>query len=251
MEKSGYNHKLVFENIDKNPKIRKNRSRNITWFNPPFSLNVKTKIGKEFLKILDKSFPQNNPLCELFNRNTVKISYKCMPSMSQAISRHNGKVARQEQAQQQPVQRTCNCTVGNTCPVEGKCLTGPVLYRADITSNNNTEHYTGLTGNTFKDRYNKHASNLRHSNQRDSTTLSQHIWNLKDNNIDYTLKWNLVEEAPTFNHTTGKCRLCIREKWYIMFRPEQATLNDRTEFYSTCRHRKKNLLQMVKWNPEG
>ena len=132
------------------------------------------------------------------------------------------------------------------CPVDGKCLTGPVLYRADVTANNKTEHYTGIAGNNFKERVSKHFSNIDHSEQRDDTTLSQHIWNLKDSNIDYILKWNLVEEAPIFNHTTGKCRLCNREKWYIMFKPEHATLNNRSEFYSMCRHRKKNLLEKVK-----
>ena len=48
------------------------------------------------------------------------------------------------------------------------------------------------------------------------------------------------------NHTTGKCRLCNREKWYIMFKPDGATINDRSEFYSTCRHRTQNLLSRIK-----
>ena len=59
----------------------------------------------------------------------------------------------------------------------------------------------------MKERVSKHFSNIEHSDQRDDTTLSQHIWNLKDSNTDYILKWNLVEEAPIFDHTTEKCRL--------------------------------------------
>ena len=157
----------------------------------------------------------------------------------------------QEQESQQPPPRGCHCTK-YTCPVDGTCLTGPVLYRADVTANNKTECYTGIAGNSFKERYSKHFSSLEHSKNRDETTLSQHIWNLKENNINYTLKWNLVEKAPIFNHTTGKCRLCIREKWYIMFKPEHSSLNNRSEFYSTCRHRKKNLLENVKsWRVES
>ena len=130
------------------------------------------------------------------------------------------------QAQRQGVQTRTGeeaVIVLNTCPVDGKCLMGPVLYWADVTANNKTEHYTGIAGNHLKERVSKHFSNIDHSEQRDDTTLSQHIWNLKDSNIDYILKWNLVEEAPIFNHTTGKCRLCNREKWYIMFKPEHAT----------------------------
>ena len=85
-------------------------------YNLPFFISVKTKIGQEFLRILDTSFPQNNPLKKLLNRNTVKISYKCMPSMAQAVSRHNTKLARQDEAQVQPA-RSCNCN-GVTCPVQ-------------------------------------------------------------------------------------------------------------------------------------
>ena len=74
LERSGYVHKLEFDPQANTQKERKNRSRKITWFNPPFPLStVKMKIGQEFLRILDTSFPQNNPLNKLLNRNTVKI----------------------------------------------------------------------------------------------------------------------------------------------------------------------------------
>ena len=64
LEKSGHDFKLkepVNLEEEKNKKNKK-RSRNVTYFNPPFSLSVKTKVGKEFLKILDSSFPNDNPL---------------------------------------------------------------------------------------------------------------------------------------------------------------------------------------------
>ena len=38
------------------------RSRNITWFNPPYSANVVTSIGAKFLKILDTCFPTTHSL---------------------------------------------------------------------------------------------------------------------------------------------------------------------------------------------
>ena len=120
------------------------------------------------------------------------------------------------------------------------CL--PVVYRASITANNKTEFYTGMAGNHFKERVTHHNFDIRHSKQRDSTTLSKHIWDLKDSGTSYDLTWNLVENSKIYNHTTGICRLCNLEKYYIMFTPEGATLNDRTEFYSICRHRQKNLL---------
>ncbi len=67
LEKSGYNLKLEY-----NPKPRnkqnncnepdRSRKRNITWYNPPFDLGVKTNVGKLFFKIVDESFPAGHIL---------------------------------------------------------------------------------------------------------------------------------------------------------------------------------------------
>ena len=51
---------------------RKNRPRNITWFNPPFNRNVKTNIGKAFLKTVKKYFNNNHRYHKIFNKNTLK-----------------------------------------------------------------------------------------------------------------------------------------------------------------------------------
>ena len=44
-----------------NNSSKQNRKmrRNIFWFNPPFSQNVKTNIGKMFLKLIRKHFPRS------------------------------------------------------------------------------------------------------------------------------------------------------------------------------------------------
>ena len=91
-------------------KKKKRRKKEIIWFNPPFSRNVKTNIGKEFLKLLDKSFPVGNPLRSVFNRNTVKIGYKCMPNMAVAISRHNSRILNQDT--QLRNKEVCKCEGG-------------------------------------------------------------------------------------------------------------------------------------------
>ena len=64
----------------------------ICLYNPPYSKNVKSNIGRDFLRLLDTAFSPTNPLHKLFMRQTVKISYRCMPNMAQAIARHNMKV---------------------------------------------------------------------------------------------------------------------------------------------------------------
>ena len=75
--------------------IGPNRKRQMIWFNPPFNLKRKTKIGKVFLNLLDKHFPSHNKLHRLFNRTNVKISYSCMPNMNCYTHMHNHSSKRQ------------------------------------------------------------------------------------------------------------------------------------------------------------
>ena len=129
------------------------------------------------------------------------------------------------------------------CPLNGNCLVNSVIYRAEIKGGNTDKQtYTGLTSNTFKQRFYGHRHSFNNRNSEHSTTLSSHIWNLKDQGEQYELKWSVIDRAPDFNPNTRKCRLCIKEKQYIIFQPEGATLNERSELFSTCRHRKKQLL---------
>jgi len=62
LQDSGYSHILKHQTNEKdtNGKNRK-RHRNITWFNPPFTRNVATNIGKKFFNILDREFPKITP----------------------------------------------------------------------------------------------------------------------------------------------------------------------------------------------
>ncbi len=43
---------------------RRNRQRNIIWFNPLFSKNVKTSIARNFLRLVDTHFPAGHKLQE-------------------------------------------------------------------------------------------------------------------------------------------------------------------------------------------
>ena len=55
-------------------KNRRKRKRKIIWFNPPYSKNVNTNVGKILLNLLKKYFPTSHILKKVFNKNTVKIS---------------------------------------------------------------------------------------------------------------------------------------------------------------------------------
>ena len=96
------------------------------------------------------------------------------------------------------------------------------------------ETYTGVTGNKFKERFNSHKSDFRHEKNRHNTTLANHIWNLKNAGTDYQVKWSLVDRAGSFNPTTQKCRVCLKEKYLILYNQTGSSLNKRNEIFNTC-----------------
>ena len=120
------------------------------------------------------------------------------------------------------------------------------LCRATVTDENkNVNTYTGLSSYTFKKRYDGHTYTFKKRVQN-STTLSTHVWDLQDERKKHDIKWELIDRAPELNPSSRKCRLCDKEKFYIIFQPEGATLNSRSELFSTCRHRKRLLLSKIK-----
>ena len=68
---ANYKHKLVYDQ----PLIKKinKRKRNIQYFNPPFRLNVTTKVGKQLLNLINTYFDNNHPYRKIFYRNSIKI----------------------------------------------------------------------------------------------------------------------------------------------------------------------------------
>ena len=49
LTKSGYQHTLAYEPPSSNTTKKKCRKKSVTWFNPPYSKNVKSNIGRDFL----------------------------------------------------------------------------------------------------------------------------------------------------------------------------------------------------------
>ena len=77
-------------------------------------------------------------------------------NFSQVLSRHNAKIARQEEAPAPPP--GCNCQVAPaTWPLDGQCKTDQLVHQATVKQTNTLkeETYTG------------------------GTTLCNHIWKLK------------------------------------------------------------------------
>ena len=69
------------------------------------------------------------------------------------------------------------------------------------------------------------ASNREIYRTPPQSTLSSHVWDLKDKNENFEIKWKVIDRASEFNPVTRKCRPCIQEKYYIIFLPDGASLN--------------------------
>ena len=136
-------------------------------------------------------------------------------------------------------------------------LTENTIYQATVThvetqSNNHVNYtdtrnimkatYAGLTSTTFKIRYANHTMSFRDEKYRSKTTLSQYIWNLKDQGITYDITWKILSIAKPYSPSTKTCNLCAKENFYIIAKPSTATMNKRNELTSLCRHRRSSLI---------
>ena len=135
----------------------------------------------------------------------------------------------------------CNCQNKATCVMADKCVNSNMVYRFYVTraDNNTTEAYTGCTWN-FKRRHDAHIRSMNSDTK--STTLSTHVKSLQRRNIPHDIRWQFKEHASPFNPGTWWCRLCTLEKYYILFEPEEASLNQRSEFFQHCYHQDPQLL---------
>ena len=204
-------------------------------------------MGHKFLKIIDECFPLDHPLHKILNRNTLKLSYSCMPNFHNIISAHNKSLltkVQQTTTTDDVENRECNCRQEDSCPLSGKCLAESIVYQATVTreDNNEIQTYVGLTAGRFKTRFNNHRSSFKDTNKKHATELSKYIWSLKESNVQYPIKWKILRKCKAYSNKTKRCNLCLHEKFLIIYHPELSSLNRRNELITTCRHRKIFLL---------
>ena len=263
LKNAGFKEKIEYE---KSKKGRRRR-RSVLWYNPPWSDTVKTNIGESFLRLVDKHFKGDGFLGYHFNRQKVKISYSTMPNMKRIITGHNRRMTDPEEGLKlENCDRKGNCK--DQCFEEGgKCQSRCTVYQASLQYEEPhssipaikipvSKIYTGLSGNKLWERYNHHHWTF--SNQKNNpfnqdlagrnanlqnTTLSTHIWKLKQRKIDYDIKWRIAKQAPVYSKESGGCQLCLEEKTFIMYADKEKSLNKRTEIMQKCRHREDHLLK--------
>ena len=257
MHNSGHRHNLVYEEETEKEKedkdikklVEKVRKRNVVWFNPPYNAEVKTNVGKKFLQLIDKHFPPTHKLRKVVNRNCIKISYSCMKNMRQIIQAHNHKIMAQfheknvtttVEPQRPLADKTCNCRKKEDCPLDNKCLTGPMIYKAVVSGGPTQKVYIGCTED-YKKRLANHKMSFKNSGQKNATCLSKYVWGQKLNPLP-NIKWELVRHAWPYKPGARSCDLCLCEKLTILAenkKNKQACLNKRNESTDRCVHKLK------------
>ena len=223
---------------------KKNRKRNITWFNPPYNAAVKTPIGRKFRSLVQKHFGKDSPLKKIFNKNTLKLSYSCTKNMESIIKGHNSKLIKQANEKEKSggkETKQCNCIGGESeCPIEGKCMTEGLIYKAEI----NGKAYYGSCGGTFKQRYYTHKQTFTNSSVG-QTALSAYI---HEKALNYkAIKWSVHKKASPRPKGAKFCDVCLSEKLVISKHiHEPDCLNKRREIGNKCVHRGRHLLVKAK-----
>jgi hypothetical protein len=75
----------------------------------------------------------------------------------------------------------------------------------------------------FKTRYTNHKTSFNNYEKRHSTELCKYIWNLKNNNISFSIRWKILKRAKSYCNASKRCNLCIWEKYFIICKPNVAT----------------------------
>ena len=131
LKSSGFKNKLVY--TPSNQRNGKQRNRKIICYNPPFQhwQNLLTTIGQKF--------STHHRLHKIINRNTVEISYSCMPNMASHISSHDTSII-QESKKSHLNPKTCDCLVAENCLLILNYKQSAVIYRADVTPKIGNQH---------------------------------------------------------------------------------------------------------------
>ena len=122
LHQSGYQQKLKYNLVNTKIHNKRNHKRNIIWFNSSFSRNVLTKIGKCFLNLLDKRFPQNH-------RFHI-VSYSCTKNMKTVTNNHNKSIL--------GINSSINyqlTIVKKACPLNVQCQIAKIVYQDTLSIN--------------------------------------------------------------------------------------------------------------------
>ena len=172
--------------------------------------------------------------------------------MKQTLASHNKKLLAANMPKVE--ERSCDCPrakrEAGECPLQGHCLDRNNVYQATVVETKvngeqEVETYVGNSAPPWKSRYRNHNKSFNNEKYKGETILSTHIWELKARNSTYNISWKVIDRGSPYTPVTGQCNLCTKEKFYILRKPELASLNSREEVGVHCRHIAMSLISNV------
>ena len=88
-------------------------------------------------------------------------------------------------------------------------------------------------------------SSFRRIEAKHETALSDKIWELKENEKTFDIKWEIVTKAPSYSNISKICHLCLTEKTLILYADSQFSINKKSEIMQKCRHKNKWFLKVI------
>ena len=95
--------------------------------------------------------------------------------MNNVIRKHYSKIMKSPAPS---TTKTCNCRRKADYPMDGKCLSECLIYKASVSTTTNI-YYHGFCENIFKERYGKYKCSFRNKSREKNTELSKYVWELK------------------------------------------------------------------------
>ena len=169
-----------------------------------------------------------------------------MGNMSSIIKQHKRNVLGHNNKTAAPT-KECNCRTRNKCPLNGACLERNLVYKATVSTEQETKTYIRMTENEFKFRFNNHKTSFKHKKHAMKTALSKYIWDLKENHCAYSINWSILKHAKPCNSGSNNCNLCTTEKLCILNANIRFHLNKRSELIFKCRHDNKFYVNSLRF----
>ena len=98
--------------------------------------------------------------------------------------------------------------------------------------------YLGVAEGDWKQRFYSHKKSIKSKSNRNDTTLSSYLWDLREKyNVFSTLTWSVVKSVPAYSNILKQCLLCLTEKVLIaIYKNPEELLNKRLELMAKCCH---------------
>ena len=214
--------------------------------------NNNNKICNNNNNITNNDMINNRPITRSITRNNKQLSPNKVylnGNDINSISNHNDKPNNLNRitvtsTTNNDTYNNCNCRKSNkiNCPLQGNCLIKNVVYKVNVKCNNSSDKvYIGSTGRHFKDRYTGHKYTFKHINKKNSTRLSDFVWQYFSRyGKKPDMKWSIVHHVKgNIGGASKICQLCNLERLAIAAENKQHLLNKRQDISNNCVHNRR------------